>query len=77
MKGYFQTTLAENRATPQNAFIGSIPSINEPYSSICMLGYSQVYVVPNHEFLTLFSIENYNIITFYLKKEFLKCIWQK
>lgn len=77
MKGYFQTTLTGNRTTPQNAFIGSIPSINEPYSSMCIHEPSQVYVVPNHEVLTLFSIKNYNIITFYLKKEFLKCIWQK
>jgi hypothetical protein len=40
MKGYFQTTIAENRTTPQNAFIGSIPSINEPYSSMYILGHS-------------------------------------
>jgi hypothetical protein len=77
MKGYFQTTLTGNRATPQNAFIGSIPSINEPYSSMYMPEPSLAYVVPNHEILTLSSIKNYIIITFYLKKEFLKCIWQK
>jgi len=41
MKGYFQTTLAENKATPQNAFIGSITSEFKPFSSMCMLGHSQ------------------------------------
>ena len=40
MKGYFQTTLTENRTTPQNTFIGSITSEFKPLSSMCMLGHS-------------------------------------
>ena len=40
MKGYFQTTLTENRTAPQNAFIGSITSEFKPLSSMCMLGHS-------------------------------------
>jgi len=67
MKGYFQTTLLNLENTP---FIVA-------KSSMCIPVSSQAYVVPNHEILTLSSIKNYIIITFYLKKEFLKCIWQK
>jgi len=36
MKGYFQTTLTENRTTPQNTFIGSITSEFKPLSSMCI-----------------------------------------
>jgi len=74
MKGYFQTTLAENRTTPQNAFIGSITSEFKPLSSMCMLGHSQAFIVSNHDKLSIFSINNYKIITRYLKEISIKCI---
>ena len=67
MKGYFQTT----PLTPKNTlFIVAKSSIYIPEQP-------QAYVVPNHAFLTLFSVDNYKIITLYLNGVFLKCIWIK
>lgn len=64
MQGYFQTT----HSTPENTlFIVA-------KSSMCIHEPLQDYVVPNHRFLTLSSIENYKIITLYLNGVFLKCI---
>jgi len=74
MKDYFQTTLTGNRTTPQNAFIDFIPSINEPYSSICMLGQLQAFIEGNCDFLDTYSVIYYKIITLYLNGVFLKCI---
>jgi hypothetical protein len=74
MKGYFQTTLAENKATPQNAFIGSITSEFKPFSSMCMLGHSQAFIEGNCDFLDTYSVIYYKIITLYLNGVFLKCI---
>jgi len=43
MKSTFQTTFIEKGTEPQNTFIGSIPSTNEPYSSTCILGLIRVW----------------------------------
>jgi len=74
MKSYFYTTLIKNEKNPQNAFIGSETTEFKGLSSICIPRTTPAFIVSNHYNLSIFSIDNYKIITLYLKEISIKCI---
>lgn len=74
MKSTFETTLIKNEMDYQFASLSFNPSIINPLSPICIPRLSQDFIVSNHGFFLISYENNYNIITFYIKEIFLKCI---
>lgn len=74
MKSPIYTTITKEERSSQFDRLSFETHKFSHFKLMCNLVSSQAFIVSNHVENPIFLILNYKIITFYLKKEKLKCI---